>query len=604
MVLVRLRATILGFPLIFLSVLGFSQQPADGNPPSQINYSQKNTRRTAEEMLYSVADKIYAHILSTSPIVRFHSGKPILRWADNSHDASKENAALASRMLAELDQLNKSQLTHEQQVFAAMIRYRMEVQVEAHEFYWLRFEITPYQAGFVVPAMHQVFMHHKFGAPSDLQVYLSLVRDYARWVNDLAIKVNGQARRNIRLPKPAIPAVMETWISYRSAVHTALAVSADRLIALPPELGAQFQKDTAALIANQLLPAYNHLLELFDEDYIGHAPSKVGQVIYPEGKSYYRHLVKLYGGPQYSPEKMHKLGLALMAELRKQRTDVRAELGFSRSEEDFHQMLRDDSRFRAASPQEVEQRYLGYMDKITPLVNRYFNVIPKAPYGVKRADPAVERGMTYGYYQEPTPVDNKGYYVYNGSNLEHRSLITAQHLIYHELVPGHHFHVALQQEKLDWHPLRKWIGAAAFEEGWAEYAASLAEDMGLYSDLYDYYGHLLNQSFLTSRVVVDTGMNYFGWTLDQARRYMSENTFESDTQIATETLRYATDLPAQGLAYCLVRHRLQTLRSEAKQTLGDRFDLRGFHDVLLNAGSLPMSVLVDHLRWYIEQQTE
>jgi uncharacterized protein (DUF885 family) len=221
---------------------------------------------------------------------------------------------------------------------------------------------------------------------------------------------------------------------------------------------------------------------------------------------------------------------------------------------------------------------------------------------VKPVDAANAAGMTFGYYQHPTIAEPMGYYRYNGSNQDERSLALATHLIYHELVPGHHFQIALQQENKDVHPVREFIQYSSFAEGWAEYAAELASEMGGYADPYKRYGHLLTQEFIATRLVVDTGMNALGWSLERGRQYMRDHTFESDALIATESLRYSTDLFAQALGYRLGYDEFWSLRHKAEAALGSRFDIRAFHAVAMGEGSMPLDVLAENVDWYIAQQ--
>ncbi len=210
--------------------------------------------------------------------------------------------------------------------------------------------------------------------------------------------------------------------------------------------------------------------------------------------------------------------------------------------------------------------------------------------------------MTYGYYQSPTASDRRGYYYYNGSSLADRSLLNAAALIYHELVPGHHFQRALQHENADLPSFRREAGWTAYTEGWGEYASSLAGEMGMYEDPYDRAGRLMMDVFLSSRLVVDTGMNALGWTRARAIEYMKANTLESDTQIATETLRYSCDIPGQALAYKMGSARIRELRARAERDLGAAFDVRRFHDAVLGSGPMPLAVLERHVDWFIETE--
>ena len=202
---------------------------------------------------------------------------------------------------------------------------------------------------------------------------------------------------------------------------------------------------------------------------------------------------------------------------------------------EFLDQVRADPRFIAASPEEVEERYMGYIEKIEPHIADYFDVLPEAPYGVRRLDPTSEATMTFGVYQLPTSVNPRGEYRYNGSDLQNRSLFSAQGLIYHELIPGHHFQLALANEREDLPRFRReTIGYGAFTEGWAEYAANLGKEMGVYENAYDLYGRLVMEMFISCRLVLDTGMNYFGWDLERAREYMSARVVYSDVEVATE----------------------------------------------------------------------
>jgi len=280
---------------------------------------------------------------------------------------------------------------------------------------------------------------------------------------------------------------------------------------------------------------------------------------------------------------------------------IRGEVGFAGTREEFHDMLREDPRFVASKAREVEARYKADIALMEARIGDYFAVLPKAPYGVRRLTPAEEVNSTFGYYRPPDSIEPAGYYNYNGSRLAERSQVSSRSLIFHELLPGHHLQVALQLEDQALHPYRRNNYFGAFTEGWAEYASSLGEEMGLYEDPYERYGRLIMEIFLATRLVVDTGIGYFGWSLEEARSYMRDHVFQSDVEIATETLRYATR-PGQSLAYRLGYEKLWELRHKAERELGEGFDLRAFHAMVLAGGNLPLKVLPEHVDWWIDEQ--
>jgi uncharacterized protein (DUF885 family) len=281
---------------------------------------------------------------------------------------------------------------------------------------------------------------------------------------------------------------------------------------------------------------------------------------------------------------------------------VRDSLGFTGSKAEFHERLRSDPRFYARSADEFGQRLMEQDARIRPHIEKAFLQQPEAPYGVARLDPALQDVLTYGYYAGPTRLRPAGTYFFNGSQLEERSLLSAAALAFHELIPGHHFQIALVRENDDLPEFRRQIRYPGYTEGWAEYSSSVvARDLGMYEDLYDLYGRLVFDMFFAVRLVVDTGMNYLGWSRERAMAFMSEYLMESDVQIASETLRYV-DRPAQALAYWLGRQAFVEARETAERGLGEAFDVRRYHHFMVSSGPLPLPLLREHVQEFIRQE--
>jgi uncharacterized protein (DUF885 family) len=434
-------------------------------------------------------------------------------------------------------------------------------------------------------ALQQVFP--TFSGPAD--TYVSLVADLRDQVGALRARLDRQRQAGILVPVPALPGIRESMARTRAAAGAILPAKA------PEAVREQVQR----LVDTELLAAYDALLADLGEDYERDAPTTVGLAQYPDGEDAYRTLVREHTASDLDPRQVHQLGLDQVAELAEKMAKARADMGFVGTEEEFHAQLATDPRVHASSPDEVEALFLRHMAKLEPLIGQYFSVLPKAPYGVARLEPEAEAGMTYGYYEQPNPSRPVGQYRWNGSNLEHKSLLTYAALIFHELAPGHHFHLARQAENTSLPDLRRHaIDIGAFNEGWAEYAAGLGWEMGLYDEPLDAYGRLVHERFTAQRLVVDTGLNLLGWSLEKAAAYMKANTTESDGQIATEVLRYSTDIPGQCLAYRAGFVELNRIRSKAEDALGSRFDIRDFHEQVLGPGALPFPVIDGHVdRW-------
>jgi len=203
--------------------------------------------------------------------------------------------------------------------------------------------------------------------------------------------------------------------------------------------------------------------------------------------------------------------------------------------------------------------------------------------------------MTFGFYDAPSPGQPAGRYLFNATNLAAGPLANVASLNYHELVPGHHFHLASQRENEVLHPIRANALFNAFNEGWAEYAATLAGELGMYQESEERFGRLMMDAFLACRLVVDTGMNALGWTLEQSRTFMRENAFMPEAEIRSESIRYSCDIPGQSLAYKLGEYFLMARREEMRARLGERFDLRDFHDAVLEPGGLPLLLVAENI---------
>jgi uncharacterized protein (DUF885 family) len=363
-----------------------------------------------------------------------------------------------------------------------------------------------------------------------------------------------------------------------------------------------FQAELRRLITAEVNPALQELADAVAA-VRPQAPERTDLGQYPGGEAAYRALVRYYTTLDVTPEEIHRIGLAEVDRIDARMAELRKKLGVTDSRAEFHRKLRTDGRFLAKTPEEVAERLMAPIRRVEPKVSAYFLHTPKAPYGVKRLDPLLEGGtMTFGYYDLPTSATPTGYYRFNGSNLSQRPLLNAAALIYHELVPGHHFQLNLQRENESLPEFRRQGGHTAFIEGWAEYASELGLEMGLYSDPWDEYGRLGMDMFLSTRLVVDTGMNLLGWPRQKAIDYMLDHVLESETQVTSETLRYSGERPGQALAYKMGSRKIRELRTRAETALGNRFDIRRFHEAVIGSGSMPLAVLEKHIDWWIGEE--
>ncbi|MFH9347866.1 DUF885 domain-containing protein [Kitasatospora sp. NPDC017646] len=540
-----------------------------------------------------LADRYWEFLLARDPMLRVRQGLPVETLPSASLAEAEERARFAEGVLAEVRALDGAELPGADADTAAFLVGLAEEELRAHRHYWLTSAATPYRLFPLSLYTDAVLRAFRFTGPPDVERYLALVRELAGVVGSICDKCVGQAVRGFRVPSPALAGARAAVNGLRESVARRVEVGDDRLGALGPAGRGQLRDGVGRLVESELAPAFDRLLAVLDAPaHVRGAPQEVGWARYEGGEEAYRDFVRTHTGGDTAPERLHQLGREQCGELAERMREVRAALGFHGSEAEFHERLRIEPRLYARTPDEVEARYRGHLDRLAPVLPRWFAVLPQAPYGLARLDPALEPGMTFGYYEAPTAAEPVGRYRYNGADLERRSLLGSASLIYHELAPGHHFHLARQAENRALPRLRREVAeSGAYNEGWAEYAAGLGWEMGLYEDPWDAYGRLAQERFTAQRLVVDTGLNLGTMSLEQAREFMRANSTEADGQIASDLLRYSTDLPGQALSYRAGFLEFGRLRAEAQARLGAGFEVRAFHEAVLGGGALPFQGL-------------
>jgi uncharacterized protein (DUF885 family) len=303
-----------------------------------------------------------------------------------------------------------------------------------------------------------------------------------------------------------------------------------------------------------------------------------------------------------TPKAIHEIGLSEVRRIRAEMDKVIASTGFKGSFHDFTEFLRTDARFYYDKPEDLVNGYRIIAKRIDPELAHEFGKLPRLPYGVCAIPDFKAPSQTTAYYQSGSPaVGRPGCYFVNTYSLHARPKWEMEALSLHESVPGHHLQIALAQELEDVPEFRKHVGYSAFVEGWALYAESLGEELGLYKDPYSKFGRLTYEMWRAVRLVVDTGMHSMGWSREQAIQFFKDNTGKTDQDITVEVDRYIV-WPGQALAYKLGQLKIRELRTESEKRLGTKFDVRRFHDAVLEQGAVPLTELEPHLKAWIGAQ--
>jgi len=354
-----------------------------------------------------------------------------------------------------------------------------------------------------------------------------------------------------------------------------------------------------AAIEEAVIPAYRGLRRFFVEEYQPGARQSLGALDLPQGPAYYAALVRFFTNLDLTPAQVHEIGLREVARIGAEMEAVMRQAGFKGDMPAFLQFLRTDPQFYARTPDELLKDASYIAKQIDGLLPGYFGKLPRMPYSVQPVPAELAPNYTGGRYNPP-PIGGLtgGEFWVNTYALDKRPLYSLTALALHEAVPGHHLQGSLARELTDVPPFRRDFYSHAFGEGWGLYSEKLGVEMGVYKTPYDQFGRLSYEMWRACRLVVDTGLHSMGWTREQAQQYLAEHTALSMQEVRTETDRYIA-WPGQALAYKMGELKILELRARAKAALGDRFDIRAFHDAVLDNGSVPLPVLERQIDDYI-----
>ena len=354
-----------------------------------------------------------------------------------------------------------------------------------------------------------------------------------------------------------------------------------------------------AAYSDRIVPAFERLHEYLVSTYLPACRDIPGVASLPNGPALYAHLVRWQTTTGSTPQEIHEIGRREVRRLRSAMEKLMASTGFSGTFSEFLEFLRTDDRFFFPSAEALVDAYRVIAKKTDPELGRLFGRLPRLPYGVLPVPDYRAESSPTAYYMPGAPATGRaGIFFANTFDLRARPRWEMEALCLHEAVPGHHLQGTLAQEVEDLPGFRRFTGPTAFVEGWGLYAESLGDELGQYQDPYSKMGEYTYDMWRSARLVVDTGIHALGWTRDDALRFFRENTGKSEVDIAVEVDRYIV-WPAQALAYKMGQLKFRELRTWAEQQLGDRFDLRGFHDCVLEEGALPLGMLESRVREWV-----
>lgn len=523
---------------------------------------------------------------------------------DSSIAAMDRRAAEAERLLARIDRIRVNRLSDGNRVNHAILHRMLSEMVEGNRYPQRMMLFTTY-AGW-----HQSYAgladSLPFNTAADYRSYLERLRQYPR-INSESIAITRLAVLGGYVLPCEVLGNSERSISGLITDDPAQSRHyAPFLRAKPQDLTddewATYQAAARQIISDAITPALREHQRFFVDHYLPHCSRSVGISAQPGGADYYAFRIRQETTTDLTAQQIHDLGLAEVARIRAEMTEVAGRAGFA-SREAFIEDLRTNPRHYAQSAEELMRHVARVTRRIDGFMPQLFTRLPRLPYTLREIPAEIAEGTTTAYYSQGSPSAGiAGTYYVNTSKLDQRPLWEIPALSMHEAVPGHHHQISLQQE-LDlpmWR--RNFTGFTAYVEGWALYAERLGIDTGLYDTPEADMGRLSYEMWRACRLVVDTGIHALGWSKQQAVDYMRNNSALSDANIDAEVNRYIS-WPGQALGYKIGELRIRALRADAEARLGSRFDLRRFHDAVLEQGAVPLDVLAEQIdRWIAAEE--
>ena len=444
-----------------------------------------------------------------------------------------------------------------------------------------------------------------FRTVKDYEAYIARLKALPTYLGQNVANMQSGIDRGCTQPKEIMPMILpsfEAQVTDNAEDHPLYAPFQSMPADISKSQQKELQKQGKAALKDEVIPAYQRVLAFMTDEYVPNARDSVGASALPDGEAYYAALVRYYTTrDDADPDAIHELGLKEVARIRNEMDGVIKETGFRGSFDAFLEFLRTDPQFYPKTAEDL-LRYAAWISKdIDGRLPGYFGKLPRQPYSVEPVPAAIAENYTTGRYVGAAPGGTRGgQYWVNTSSLDKRPLYEMVALSLHEAVPGHHLQGALSYEIENAPDFRTQFYPHAFGEGWGLYSEKLGVEMGVYQTPYDHFGRLSYEMWRACRLVIDTGLHSKGWTRDQAMDYLASNTALSLKNVQTEIDRYIA-WPGQALAYKMGELTIWELRAKAEKELGDKFDIRDFHDAVLTEGGLPLEILRTRIDRYIER---
>ena len=550
--------------------------------------------------LQAIIDQSWQLQLSASPEMAYSMGDASAagKLADLSPAALAKLNQGQITVLAQLKALDRSSLSKEDKINAQILEDQLQNDVDLYRFKDYYLPITA-ESGF--HAYITSITQGKFNTLEDYRHYIAKLNALSTYFAQQTHWLKQGLAEGITPPKVTLNGFEDSISSYIVPVEKSgyLKPFTQYPSYFTEAQKAQLTQEGHALVEQKVLPLYQKFYDFMTKEYIPNARENIAASSLPNGAEFYENRVRYYTTLGMTSAQVHELGLKEVQRIRQEMEQIIASVGFKGSFADFLHFLRTDPQFYTTSAEQLLKEAAFIAKKADAMLPKYFGKLPRKTYGIAPVPAEIAPKYTTGRYSGSNSDDEPGYYWVNTYALDKRPLYELEALTLHEAVPGHHLQISLNSELTSLPDFRRYGYISTFGEGWGLYCEYLGLEAGFYQDPYSNFGRLTYEMWRAARLVVDTGMHTQGWSRQQAIDFMASNTALSLHNVTTEIDRYIS-WPGQALSYKIGELTIKRLRAKAEQDLGDKFDIRAFHDAVLENGSVPMSILEQQINDFID----
>ena len=522
------------------------------------------------------------------------------KWTDFSFEGMEQEKKDRVLLLNALKSINRLKLDAAEQLNYDLLKGTIELEREGEVF---QSELMPIDQRY---GFHHMIVRVLIATPirsrKDVEDFLTRLQKTATLIDQLILLMDKGIEKNITAPKITlldVPSQIQSIIGTEPAKSTLLKNLNAYLAKQSSEYKEQTLSKALKITAEILYPSLSKLKTYIEKTYIPNARETIALKDLPNGENWYNYKIKSHTTTSLTYKEIYEIGLSEVKRIRKVMDSIIKAIGFKGSSEEFASFLRTDRSFFYEDSAQLLDGYRVIAKKIDPQLPKLFGKLPRLSYGIEPVPAYEEKSKSSAYYVGgSTKAGRPGVFYANTYNLMSRPKWEMEVLTIHEAVPGHHLQLSLQEELENVAEFRKYINYTSYAEGWGLYSESLGEEMGFYKDPYSKFGQLTYEMWRAVRLVIDPGIHGLGWTRQQAIDYFIANTAKSELEITVEVDRYIAQ-PGQALAYKIGELKIQELRTEAQMKLGDKFDIRQFHDVVLANGAIPLDILTQKVSEWI-----